>query len=295
MIRLAYNVFRPEGEVKGAVAVVHGMAEHRKRYAVFAQYLADHGYGVITYDLPGHGESATEEKGYFGDEGWKGMIHSAVRAVNRAKKEFPDVPVALFGHSMGSMIARCYIQEHDDEINGLILTGAPNWQRATSAGIALGKQIRGVRGKKGFSKLMDRLVTGNFNTSVTDPKTEVDWLSYDEENVKKYIDDPDSGFGFTVQGYLDELEGMNQMHDVSLYQCKNKKMPVGFFAGKEDPCIGGEKGFADSVNTIKQAGYKRVSTRLYPHMRHEILNETDNQRVFKDIVRWLDSNLKTAN
>ncbi len=288
MIRLAYNVFRPDGEVKGAVAVVHGMAEHRKRYVRFAEYLAENGYGVITYDLPGHGESISETPGYFGDfDGWQMLIDSAVRAVNRAKKEFPDVPVTLFGHSMGTMIARCYIQEHDTEINGLILSGAPNWQSAVTAGIALGKQIRGVRGQKGSSKLMDQLVTGNFNRSVDDPKTAVDWLSYNEENVKNYLEDPLCGFGFTVQGYLDELEGMRQMHRVELYQCRNRLLPILFMAGEDDPCIGGEAGFADSVNTLKEAGYHNVVFKLYPNMRHETLQEKDYMKVQKDIRNWI--------
>lgn len=290
-MKLAYNVFRPHEKTKGAVAIVHGMAEHRKRYAGFAEYLADSGYGVITYDLPGHGESVSEEKGHFGDDGWQTLVESAGRAVRRAKTEFPDVKIVLFGHSMGSMIARCYLQDHDSEIDGLILSGAPNWQRAAAAGIALGKQIRGVKGKKGFSKVMDKLITGNFNKAVENPSTGVDWLSYNEENVKQYLEDPECGFGFTVQGYLDELEGMEQMHKVEHYHCTKPKMPVAFFAGKEDPCIGGQKGFADSVGTLKSAGYRHISTRLYPKMRHEILHETDSQRVYRDIKNWLDANI----
>ncbi len=291
MVRLAYNIFRPEGKEKGSVVIVHGMAEHRKRYVRFAEFLAENGYGVITYDLPGHGESA-QITGHFGDEGWQGLVNSAARAVARARKEFPGVPVVLLGHSMGSMISRCFIQEYDDQIDGLILTGAPNWQRAVNAGIALGKQIRRVRGKTGMSKLMDHLVTGNFNKSVKNPKTAVDWLSYNKENVQNYLDDPMCGFGFTVQGYLDELEGMRRMHDLKNYHCRNPKMPVYFLAGREDPCIGGDAGFADSVDTVKMAGYHNVLTKLYPNMRHEILNETEYQKVYNDILRWLDHKLR---
>ena len=290
MLRLAYNIFRPSGNVRGAVAVVHGMAEHRKRYIRFAEYLADRGYGVITYDLPGHGESVAETPGYFGDEdGWLEMISSASRAVKRAKKEFPGVPVFLFGHSMGTMISRCYIQDHDKEIKGLILSGAPNWQAATTAGIALAKQLRGLRGKKGKSKLLDRLVTGNFNKSVKDPKTPYDWLSYNEENVQEYIDDPYSGFGFTIQGYLDELEGMRQMARTELYKCLNKELPIFFVAGEDDPCTGGLKGLSDSMDTLRKAGYGHVTKKLYPHMRHEILREKEHEKVFRDIADWLDS------
>ena len=288
MLRLAYNVFRPQGEVRGAVAVVHGMAEHRKRYNELAAFLTDNGYGVVTYDLPGHGESAEGELGHFGEDGWRTLVSSAMRAVKRARKEFPDVPVILLGHSMGSMIARCFIQEHDDEIDGLILSGAPNWQRAVNAGILLAKRIKKRRGGKSASKLLDRLVTGNFNRSVKNPKTDVDWLSYDEANVQEYIEDPLCGFGFTVQGYLDELEGMRQMHEVKLYQVKNRQLPIVFLAGGEDPCIGGTEGFKDSTDTLRNAGYRNITTRLYPKMRHEILRETNHERVYRDILRWLE-------
>lgn len=292
MLRLAYNVFRPQGVIKGGVAVVHGMAEHRKRYVGFAEYLAENGYGVVTYDLPGHGESADDELGYFGDDGWQTMIDSAGRAVARVKKEFPGVPVILFGHSMGTMISRCYIQKHADEVDALILSGAPNWQAATVAGIAIGKQIRRLRGKKGKSKLMDQLVTGNFNRSVKDAKTPVDWLSRNEKNVQNYLEDPNCGFGFTIQGYLDELEGMRQMHRVELFNRKNPKLPILFVAGQEDPCIGGMEGLADSVNTLKEAGYKNIVTKLYPNMRHEIMQEENKERVFRDIKNWIDRRTK---
>ena len=294
MFRLAYNVFRPIGEVKGGVAIVHGMAEHRKRYVAFAEYLAENGYGVVTYDLPGHGESAGETLGYFGDDGWQELVDSADRAVARVKKEFPGVPVILFGHSMGTMISRCYLQKHADEVDAVVLSGAPNWQPAANAGIALGKVLRRLRGKQGHSKLMDQLVTGNFNKSVKNAKTPVDWLSKNEKNVQAYLEDPNCGFGFTIQGYLDELEGMRQMHQVELYSGENPTLPILFVAGQEDPCIGGMEGLEDSMNTLKEAGYKNITFKLYPNMRHEILQEEDRERVYRDIKNWIDQRIEAV-
>ncbi len=287
MSRITYHIYRPEKNPAGVVAIVHGMAEHSGRYQDFAEYLSDQGYGVITYDLPGHGEDS-EEKGYFGrKKGWDLLVNSAVSAVRKAKKEFPEVPVFLFGHSMGSMICRCFLQLHDKEIDGLILSGAPNWQKAGKAGIGVGKAIRVLRGPKGHSRLMDQLVTGNFNRSIKNAQTPVDWISYNSENVRNYLRDELSGFGFTVNGYIDELQGMEQMHDTSLYRCRRPDLPIAFFAGEDDPCTGGEKGWLDSINTLKTAGYTDIFDRRYPHMRHEILNETGRRNVYSDIADWI--------
>ena len=288
MGRISYHIYRPEKKCKGAVAVVHGMAEHSGRYEWFAGFLNQNGYGVVTYDLPGHG-SAAGDKGYFGKRnGWDLLINSAVSAVRKTRKEFPDVPVFLFGHSMGSMICRCFLQLHDQEIDGLMLSGAPNWQKAGKAGIAIGRITKAVKGPKGHSRLMDQMVTGNFNRSVHRPRTKVDWLSYSRENVDSYIADELTGFGFTVNGYIDELTGMEQMHNSGLYRCRRPQLPIAFFAGEEDPCTGGTKGLADSVNTLRKAGYSDIFQKSYPHMRHEILNETGKEKVGRDMVKWFD-------
>ncbi|MBQ9328279.1 MAG: alpha/beta hydrolase [Solobacterium sp.] len=288
MSEIAYSVFRPAKEVKGAVAIVHGMAEHRKRYVGFAEYLAGRGYGVVTYDLPGHGESTDDTKGYFGKDGVNTLIDSVSGAIERSKQEFPGTTTILMGHSMGTMVSRCWIQNHDGEIDALILSGAPNWQSAGKMGISLGKVLRIFKGEKGLSPLMDSMVTGNFNKTIKDPETPVDWLSYNKENVKKYIEDPDCGFGFTIQGYIDELTLMGQMHDVARFRVSKPALPIRFIAGEEDPCIGGVNGLEDSIGTLKKAGYTEITSRLYPHMRHETLNETDHQTVFSDIADWLD-------
>ena len=295
MANKIYSVFRPQGDVIGAVAVVHGMAEHRRRYDPFAEYLSKNGYGIITSDLPGHGDNVDETPGYFGEDGWKELVDSAIRTVKKTRKEFPGVPVTLFGHSMGTMISRCFLQEHDNGIDALILSGAPNWQAATGAGIALGKAIRRVKGKKGSSKLMDQMITGNFNKTVEDPDTPVDWLSYNKDNVQAYNADELCGFGFTVQGYIDELTLMRKMHRTRLYRCTNPSLPIVLFAGEDDPCIGGEKGFESSVKTLRKAGYEQIETKLYPHMRHEILNETGKEAVYEDIRNWLDAHASRKN
>lgn len=291
MLNLEKTVLMPaEGqELKASLTIVHGMAEHHHRYDAFAKYLSEQGIGVFYYDLPGHGAKVEKENlGYFHEEtGDQVLIDSAVEAVRESKEIFKNVPNVLMGHSMGSMICRCYLQEHDAEIDGLILSGAPNYQSAVGLGITLGKVIRTFKGKKGHSKMMDNIVTGQFNKVVENPKSSSDWISYSQENIDRYNADPLCGFPFTVQGYIDELTLMKRMHDPSNYKVTKKDLPIYFFDGKDDPCRGGDEGWKDSIDTLKKAGYTNIRDQLYDHMRHETLNETDNLTVFKDVATFI--------
>ena len=286
---LAISIFRPEGSLKAAVFVVHGMEEHHLRYNEFAEYLKENGIGVVTYDLPGHGKSGPiEDRGWFGDRnGWSNLVESAVEIAQLARKEFPNVPLFCFAHSMGTMIARTFIQLHDGMIDGLILSGAPNYVSAASLGKTIASAVCRMKGNRGKSKLLDSLATGGFSKAVKDAKTPVDWLSVNEENVQKYIDDPDCGWPFTARGYYDLFDGMIRMHDVTKFRCLNPLLPIWLFAGEGDPCIGGEKGFADSIETLRRAGYTNVTSTVYPGMRHETLNETDHMKVFEDVAEWI--------
>ncbi len=287
MSKLAVSIFRPAGAAKGAVEIIHGMSEHRKRYDDFAKFLCENGYAVYTFDLPGHGENEGL-RGWFGEkDGWDYVLYSAAEVMKTAKSENPGIPFILFGHSMGTIVARCLLQEYDSELNGLVLTGAPNYQPAVKAGIALGKVLKMTKGARGHSAVMDQAVTGNFNKVVKDPKTPYDWISYNTENSQKYVDDPQCGFPFTIQGYIDELTGLERLHDSSKYRCTRKDLPILFAAGKDDPCIGGEAGFADSIATLTKAGYTDIDSKLYDGMRHEILNEIDHTRVYEDILNWI--------
>ena len=220
-MNLAYTVFRPETEVKAALFVIHGMQEHKERYTSFAKYLNEQGIGVVTYDLPGHGETSKgSERGWFGDhDGWNNLVLSAVEIAQLTRKEFPDVPLVCFGHSMGTMIGRCFLQRYDSLIDAAIFSGAPAYVGAARAGVALANTISAIRGKKGHSKTLDKLATGSFSKAVKNPRTPLDWLSVNTENVDRYIADPDCGFPFTCRGYHDLFAGMVQMNNVSLYRC----------------------------------------------------------------------------
>lgn len=287
---LSFQVFRPESDARAVVFTVHGMQEHKERYEDFAKYLSSRGIGCITYDLPGHGETAGDEenKGWFGEkDGWRNLVSSAVEIDELARKEFPGIPAVFFGHSMGTMIGRVFLETYDGLIDAMILSGAPCYNPGCILGKKTAQLIGKFKGKRGHSGLLDQMATGSFNGSIENPRTKLDWLSFNEKNVDDYIADPWCGFPFTIQGYQDLFELMIRMHDVSAYRCTEPNLPVLFFAGEEDPCTGGQKGFADSQETLRKAGYQNIESRLYPHMRHETLHEDDAETVMKDTADWI--------
>lgn len=287
---LEARVYRPEGEVYAAVVVVHGMEEHSLRYRDFARYLADHGIFVFTYDLPGHGGAARSgnELGWFGEKGgWQNLLDSVIQATEAVRKEVGNLPLWLFGHSMGSMLARCFLQENDTLIDGVILSGPPCYNPLAPGALALTAALKKVKGSKGHSRLLDKSITGAFNTVIEHPRTGFDWLSHNEDNVDAYIADPLCGNPFTIGGYHDLLTGMVMMQSVKSYQCSSPSLPVYFIAGDEDPCIGGPDGFNASVQVLQKAGYENVHTRLFEGMRHEILNEDNRQEVYDCVLNTI--------
>lgn len=291
---LSFKVYKPEKDPKAVVFCVHGMQEHKMRYDALAKYFTSHNYACITYDLPGHGETAKtkENQGYFSEtDGWKTLVDSAVEIATIAKQQFPNIPIIYFGHSMGTLIGRTFLQEHDDIIDGMILSGVPTYQSACKLGVVVAKCVIALKGKKGHSKLLSTLATGSFNKVIDNPETDVDWLSYNKDNVQEYINDEWCGFDFTNVGYLDLFTLMDKMGNTSLYKCTKPTLPIYVFAGEDDPCIGGQKGFEVSIKILKKAGYTHIDTKLFEHMRHETLHEDDAEKVMEEAVKWLDDKI----
>ncbi len=291
--KLSYRIF-DVSDPKAVVFTVHGMQEHKERYEALASCLNKHQIACINYDLPGHGETAgnEENKGWFGENnGWKALVDSAADIALIARKKYPDVPVVYFGHSMGTMVGRVFLQNYDLLIDAMILSGAPNYNPGCRVGLAVADAEAKRKGKRGHSKLLDKLATGSFNQGIKDPRTELDWLSYNTDNVDKYIADEWCGFPFTIQGYHDLFTLMVKMNDTSLYRCMNPDIPILFFAGEDDPCTGGEKGLKKSIRTLKDAGYDKIDTKIWPYMRHETMHEDDAPAVMEYAAEWITKNV----
>ncbi|MEF9892454.1 MAG: alpha/beta fold hydrolase [Anaerorhabdus sp.] len=297
-VELSYNIYRPEDYALGIIQVVHGMSEYGQRYEKFAQYMCKKGFVVITYDHRGHGPTcAKEDLGFFDSEdGWLRLIEDAHFITDVVKREYPpNVPFILLGHSMGSLVARSYLKRFDYELDGLILSGPPTYQIAARGGVMLAKHYCKKEGEKARNPLLEKLSTGNFGKKFENKVSKNEWISKSTKNVENYDNDPLCGFPFTNKGYEDLFRLMIDMNSIKGWQCTNPKLPIFFVSGEYDPVTGGNKGLLNSINRLKRAGYSNISQFVYPEMRHEILNEDNQEEVFKDIFEWVSKNCLRKN
>lgn len=272
---------------KAVVILVHGMQEYSDRYQDFCEYLASKGYSTIRYDLLGHGKKlAAKSRGYFGIHGWQNLLDQLHHYVQLAHKEFKGQRVILFGHSMGTIIIRSYLQHYHD-FDGMILSGVPYYNPLWRMGKVLSKALMAIKGAHHHSRLLNKLTTGGFNQKIKHPKTAFDWLSHNQKDVHDYIKDRACGFPFTNRGYHDLYDGMKELGNLRHFRSK-RSVPVLFMNGEDDPCAGSKSQVRDSYQMLKHAGYSDLTLKVYHQMRHEILFEKDAMKVQQDVVNWLD-------
>lgn len=277
-----------EGEAKGVVQLVHGMAEHIRRYEDTAKALNAAGYHVVGHTHLGHGEGA-KIKGYFAEkDGWEAVLADTHAVRQWAQERFPGLKYFLLGHSMGSFVVRCYALRHTD-LDGLVISGTGHFDKPilTAGGLIAG--LQGLFG--GAAKPCKLLHTINFaanNKTVENPKTECDWLSRDEKQVAAYAADPLCGFMFTAKAYGDMFDGLGMLYPEKL-SAMNKDCPVYMFSGDHDPVGANGEGVRKVHDELKAAGIKDLTLKLYEGGRHEMFNEINREEVWADLIAWLDS------
>ena len=292
-VNISTTIYQPSTKLKGSILIIHGMSEHRKRYDDFARFLSENGYGVVTYDQIGHGESINDdsELGYFGKEdGYESLVYYAYKLSLETKKLFKDVPFYVFGHSMGSLIARSLLKSFGDVMDGVILSGPPYYQNMVKPGMFLAKSMSVLKGDKSRTKLLQDLTLGMYQKQVNG-KIDNEWLSFNVDNVNKYNDDKLCGFNFTNKGYYDMLSGILDVHDSKGYIVFDVFKPILILAGKEDPVINKDKGINITVNDLRKAGYDNIDVKLYENSRHELLFDIEYKVVYQDIMDYLSKNV----
>ena len=291
------NKWEPEDRpVKAVVQIAHGVAEYGKRYDDFASFLCENGYVVVANDHLGHGESLIEDAPmvYFGEEnGWWNVIDDVEYLREKTHLEYPDVPYFLFGHSMGSFISRSHLIRYKGRLDGCILCGTGFLAKPMIFGgkIIANMEIKRL-GKKGYSKVADNLAFGAYNKKFAPNRTAFDWISLSKENVDAYIADPLCGGNTTLGLFRDMLDGLTYVNSKNNIASMDKEQPVLFIAGDQDPVGEMGKAVTKAYNAFKDAGLKDVKIKLYKGLRHEILNEKEHQKVYEDVLGWLEEKVK---
>ena len=265
---------------KAVVQLVHGMSEHGSNYMDFAKYLSDNGYAVVIHDHRGHGKSLSERYPNGHMQRASELVNDTSIVTKYIKTKYKDVPIYMLGHSMGSMTARVFLQENDDLINKLILTGTPPPDGFAKIAYFFANVFCFYIGSHQRSNIINQLV-GNGDGSL-------DFISYDQDNRDDKYNDSMRIFNFTI-GYSKVLIEINKkLSQKSKYKMKNRNLPIYNLTGKDDMITKGEKGVKRSLSLLRDLGYKNIASKTYNKMRHEILNETEKDIVYEDIIKILE-------
>ena len=280
---------------RGVVQIAHGVSEYGRRYEPFARFLCGNGFAVAAHDHLGHGLSVAEGQPriYFGgQDGWDHVVDDLATLQAQTAKVFPAVPYFLFGHSMGSFITRTYLIRYPGTVQGAVLCGTGHQSPLL---LAAGRKIvdREIRkcGDSAYSPKADALVFGTYNRRFAPARTKFDWVSASADNVDAYIADPMCGEDATLGLMRDMLGGIAFLTKAENIRRMDKRLPVFFISGDEDPVGDMGKGVQRACRAFQQAGLSDVSMKLYHGLRHEILNEKTRRFVYQDVLDWLNAHL----
>ena len=286
--------WQPEGQPKAVVQIVHGIAEFVERYDGFANYLTSLGYVVVAEDHMGHGQSINGDgiQGYF-HGGWFHAVADTYTLLTQTKQEYPNIPYVLFGHSMGSFMARTILCKYPDSgIAAAIICGT-GWQPtfAMPAIIKIMDAVCKKTGETNPSEMLQKLIFGGYNNKVEHPRTDFDWLTRDAEIVDAYAAHPLCGFTASCGLLREMMKGIYYIQKKENLAFMRKDLPVFFIAGGDDPVGSYGKGVRQAADNFTKAGMTDVSCRIYPLCRHEILNEINKEEIFEDIVQWMENKI----
>lgn len=281
-----YTVENP----KAVFQIVHGIAEHKERYQPFCAFLQKNGYSVYIHDHRGHGGSVGKAVGYTAEKnGWQLMVDEIRILTDIIRKENPNLPLFLFGHSMGSFLVRTYAIQNSDYLDGLIVcaTGGP-LPLLSFVGHNLAKLQKAFLGGLKTGHLINKLSLGGYEKAYGG----LGWLTRDPAVVEEYSRDELCGFVPTLALFENLLYGTRFTNKKKNIAKMRKDLPVLFIAGDGDPVGNFGKGVTKVYKMFAEAGIKDLEYKLYPEARHELLNETNKDEIFNDILNWLNSRTK---
>ena len=301
--RLHHTFFIPKGNIKATLLIVHGMSEHSGRYANFAQFLADNGMLVATYDQLGHGKTVKDkyELGFFDEKHpvqvlCKDVIIMADKLKAQAKMlNTGNIPHFIMGHSMGSFVVRTVLTHHAKSFSGAILMGTANSFSLISTlslgGFSLFNRLNPTKTNINFAYLLNQYLLGQIRSPIS--ASAFAWLSENPDNIKTFEADPLCGFAFSNNGFLALHVLLKKACSPAWYAFMNDDYPLLLISGKDDPVGRMGQDILSLHDALAKAGKTHIKTLLYPNMRHEPLHETKAKMVYNNILDWLNGTINS--
>ena len=270
--RLIGQRWSAAGTARAAVVLAHGMGEHSLRYDRLGRALTAAGIDLLAVDQRGHGRTAAmagAPLGALGPAGWDGLVTDFALVVRSTRKERPEIPIVVLGHSMGSWVVQQFLLEHSADVAAAVLSGTA----------ALELVLAGVDPSQ-------ELDLTAFNAPFP-PRTGYEWLSRDDAEVDQYVAEPMCGFGLDPDGVRGMVDAAPKLVDTSALRAG---LPLYVLVGSDDPVNGGGAALDPLLDRYRAAGLD-VTLRRYQGGRHEMFNETNRDEVVADLISWLDGNL----
>ncbi len=282
-------IYVPDGDIKGLFHIVHGMTEYIDRYDHLMTALAEAGYVAFGFDNLGHGRTAKDdsELGFIARrDGWKYLVNDVFTYSSAVKNLFPDKPIILMGHSMGSFIARLTAENYGDNYEKLIICGTAGANPLSGAGLLLTNILKAFKGEKYISDLVLSMAFGSYNKHF-EGESKYEWLTKDSSIIEKYKNDKFCTFKFTVSAMHDLIKLISMCNRKDWYKNFRKDLPTLIISGSDDPVGNYGKGVTQVHNKLIANGVN-AELKLYENCRHEILNDSCRQEVISDIFKFID-------
>lgn len=282
---------------KAVVQLIHGSAEHAKRYDEFATYFTNNDYIVVGDDHRGHGKTAKSEAdlGFFAEEnGWEIIIDDLYEVTKYIKTTYPNLPIVMFGHSMGSFMARHYIIKYGNNIKAIVICGTASYNKMLlKLAIKLAKHNQKKYGPKTKDKKIWSMSYAKFNKHFKKEKelTGVEWISTNKKIQENFKKDPLTGQIFSTSAFKDMFIGLLFIHEEANINKAPENLPILFISGSDDPVGNYGKGVKKTYKKLKKH-HKNATMKIYPHCRHEIMNEPIKEIVFQDILEFYNNCLE---
>ena len=289
-------IYAPACQPKGVVQLVHGFGEHSRRYLHMIVQLMEAGFIVAADDHVGHGKTALENDtwGDWGTHGCETMMEDEHLLKGLAQEKYPNIPYFMFGHSMGSIIARQCLATYGEELKGAVICGTVGPGAVPcEEGIAILKPLVDAgKGAEADPAILGKLLGGLFARIEEEVKIGNEWICHDPYVQMDHAADPFDAFTKPTsnEALLQFIEMIAQVNTKE-WAAKVPNIPLYNIAGAEDPCGSYGEGVELVSRWLKETGHD-VTNKLYEGYRHEIHNYKDlKDQVAAGIIAFLDQSL----
>lgn len=287
-VKLSVMVVTPSMKPDAVLQISHGMCGCKERYLPFMEYMSDHGVACVACDHRGHGASVLSkgDLGYMYDGGYTALVEDMKLVSDWTSCRFPNAPLFLLGHSMGSMAASIYAKKYDDGLTGLIICGNPGYTPMARIGVILTGFLCLFNDGHNRPVLLQKMTSSRYNRKFAKEGDNA-WVCSDPAVRKEIRNNPLCNYCFTANGMHNLLSMMVEAHSDKGWEVHKPGLPVIFLSGGDDPMMGGERSLHDAAKMMYGLGYHDVSAAIFRDMRHEILNEADKAVVWNDILEFI--------